>query len=74
MSKDELIRQLSMALSGAREVIKHAVPRSESSDWWQRDSKLLEVAQESFARSLEKKNASGSSFPEASGTVVPPQP
>jgi ABC-type glutathione transport system ATPase component len=74
MSKDELIRQLSMALSGAREVIKHAVPRSESSDWWQRDSKLLETAQENFARSLEKKHASGSSFPEASGTAVPPQP
>jgi phospholipid/cholesterol/gamma-HCH transport system ATP-binding protein len=51
VSKDELIRKLSMALSGARDVIKDAMPRSESSDWWQRDSELLEVAQKSFVRS-----------------------
>ena len=50
VSKDELIRKLSMALSGARDVIKDAMPRSESSDWWQRDSELLEVAQQSFVR------------------------
>src|SRR6202047_4557274 len=57
MSKDELIRQLSIALSDAREVIKCAVPRSETSDWWQRDARLLEVAKRSFVRSLEKNNA-----------------
>jgi hypothetical protein len=51
MSKDELIRQLSMALSSVREVIKDADPRSESSDWWQHNSKLLKVAQESCVRS-----------------------
>jgi phospholipid/cholesterol/gamma-HCH transport system ATP-binding protein len=72
MSKDELIRQLSMALSGARDVIKCAIPRSESSDWWRRDSKLLEMAQESFVRPLEKKGASH--FSEATETVVPQQP
>jgi len=53
MSKDELIRQL----SDAREAIKCAVPRSETSDWWQRDARLLEVAKGSFVRSLEKNKA-----------------
>ena len=57
MSKDELIRQLSMALSDAREVIKCAIPRAETSDWWQRDARLLEVAKGSFVRSLEKNKA-----------------
>jgi phospholipid/cholesterol/gamma-HCH transport system ATP-binding protein len=57
MSKDELIRQLSIALSDAREVIKCAVPRSETSDCWQRDARLLEVAKESFVRSLEENKA-----------------
>ena len=57
MSKDELIRQLSIALSDAREVIKCAIPRAETSDWWQRDARLLEVAKGSFVRALEKNNA-----------------
>ena len=57
MSKDELIRQLSIALSDACEVIKCADPRSETSDWWERDARLLEVAKRSFIRSLEKNNA-----------------
>src|SRR6202048_4345515 len=57
MSKDELIRQLSIALSDAREAIKYAVPRSETSDWWQRDARLLAVAKGSFVRSLEKNKA-----------------
>ena len=43
--------------SDAREVIKCAVPRSETSDWWQRDARLLEVAKGSFVRSLEKNKA-----------------
>ena len=57
MSKDELIRQLSIALSDAREVIKCAIPRAEISDWWQRDARLMEAAKGSFVRSLEKNNA-----------------
>ena len=57
MSKDELIRQLSIALSDAREVMKCAIPRAETSDWWQRDARLLEVAKGSFVRALEKNNA-----------------
>ena len=57
MSKDELIRQLSIALSDAREVIKSAVPSAETADWWQRDARLLEVAKGSFVRSLEKNKA-----------------
>jgi phospholipid/cholesterol/gamma-HCH transport system ATP-binding protein len=48
MSKDELIRQLSIALSDAREVIKCAIPRAETSDGWQRDASLLEVAKGSL--------------------------
>jgi hypothetical protein len=57
MSKDELIRQLSIALSDAREGIKCAIPRAEISDWWQRDARLLEAAKGSFVRALEKNNA-----------------
>jgi hypothetical protein len=54
MSKDELIRELSIALADAREVIKCAVPRSETSEWWRRDARLLQVAKGSFVQSLEK--------------------
>jgi ABC-type methionine transport system ATPase subunit len=61
MSKDEMIRQLSIALFDAREVIKSAVPSAETSDWWQRDARLLELAKGSFVRSLEaqRRNSSG---------------
>ena len=57
MSKDELIRQLSIALSDAREAIKCAVPRSETLGLVAARCEAAGSGEGSFVRSLEKNKA-----------------